>query len=309
MQRLFFTFTLFFLFTGCQEIENFLDELDTKNKHQMPDVRGLAYALSEQEIDKTYEDLIASLNVNDAITIVAEVNHSENASSVGLSLNPTRVVLFGNPTLGTPLMQENQTVGIDLPQKIEIYQDSAKRTYAIYNTTEYLAARHKVGAAATLPEISQALMNLVSNATGSEVEQSEHTAVKEGEGLVKVKSEKSIDDTYSDLKNAVEENENLKIIAELDHAANASSVGLSLRPTKLIVFGNPDLGTPLMQSSQTTGIDLPQKMLVWEDENGATWLAYNDPEYIAHRHGIKGKDEVLEKIATALAGLSEKATK
>ncbi len=308
MPRLLFSFALIFLFTGCQHLEHILEELESKDRQHTPDVPGLAYALSEKSFDKTYESLITSLNGNDAITIVAEVNHRENAASVGLNLAPTRVVLFGNPKLGTALMQENQTAGIDLPPKIEVYQNSGKQVYAIYNSTEYLASRHGVGAAATLPKINDALMNLVSGATASDVKWPRQHEVKLREGLVIVKSSKGTRETYHDLKKTIESNKNLKIVAELDHAANAARVGLELRPTKLIIFGNPNLGTPLMQAAQTTGIDLPQKMLVWEDQEGDTWLAYNDPVYIAQRHGIKGKDEVISKIGTALAGLAKKAT-
>jgi uncharacterized protein (DUF302 family) len=78
----------------------------------------------------------------------------------------------------------------------------------------------------------------------------------------------------------------LRIFARLDHAAGASEVGLPLRPTQLLLFGHPRGGTPLMQDRQTAGIDLPFKALAWTDEAGQTWLSYNDPGWIAGRHGL-----------------------
>jgi len=84
-------------------------------------------------------------------------------------------------------------------------------------------------------------------------------------------------------------------------------VGLDLAPTRLVVFGNPNLGTPLMQSAQTLGIDLPQKMLVYENADGEVNVAYNDPAFLAARHGVEGNADVLTTITNALNNLSEVA--
>ena len=77
-------------------------------------------------------------------------------------------------------------------------------------------------------------------------------------------------------------------------------MGLKLRPTELLIFGNPKLGTHFFTSNQTAGIDLPMKALAWEDKNGQVWLTYNDPKYIARRHGIKDRDEIVVKMSRAL---------
>src|SRR5262249_56845935 len=93
----------------------------------------------------------------------------------------------------------------------------------------------------------------------------------------------------------------LTIFARIDHAAGAAEVGLSLRPTAVLIFGNAKAGTPLMQSNQTTGIDLPLKALVWQDESGKTWLSYNDPNWLANRHGGGGVvEETVSAMDTAL---------
>jgi uncharacterized protein (DUF302 family) len=87
----------------------------------------------------------------------------------------------------------------------------------------------------------------------------------------------------------------LTIFARIDHAAGASEVGLLLRPTELIIFGNARGGTPLMQSVQTVGIDLPLKALVWQDPAGKTWISYNEPKWIVQRHCVAGQDQRLTK--------------
>ena len=97
------------------------------------------------------------------------------------------------------------------------------------------------------------------------------------------------------------------VFARIDHAAGAAEVGLTLRPTELIIFGNARGGTPLMQSVQTVGIDLPLKFLVWQDAQGKTWISYNEPGWIAQRHGIADAQAVVNKMADLLSAISRKA--
>ena len=100
----------------------------------------------------------------------------------------------------------------------------------------------------------------------------------------------------------------MMVFARIDHAAGAAEVELTLAPTELIIFGNARGGTPLMQSAQTVGIDLPLKALVWEDACGTTWLSYNEPSWIAQRHGLLDAEPVVGKMAAALSTISRAAT-
>jgi uncharacterized protein (DUF302 family) len=99
----------------------------------------------------------------------------------------------------------------------------------------------------------------------------------------------------------------MKVFARIDHGAGAADAALELRPTDLIIFGNARGGTPLMQASQTSGIDLPLKALVWQDVAGKTWLSYNEPSWIVQRHGLGVRAEIVDKMATALSAISRKA--
>jgi uncharacterized protein (DUF302 family) len=102
----------------------------------------------------------------------------------------------------------------------------------------------------------------------------------------------------------------LTVFARIDHAAGAAEVGMPLRPTELLIFGNAKGGTPLMQSNQAIGIDLPLKALVYEDAAGKVWLAYNDPRWLAQRHGL-GASQVaaIDAMSAGLAAVAAKATK
>lgn len=128
------------------------------------------------------------------------------------------------------------------------------------------------------------------------------------EPILKVKSNNSVVLTADKIEEILTE-KGMKIFARIDHSANASKVELNLRPTQLILFGNPKMGTPLMLSSQTMAIDLPQKALVYEDESGEVFINWNNPFYLKDKHGISDKDELLEKIDGALRGIMTTAAK
>jgi uncharacterized protein (DUF302 family) len=121
------------------------------------------------------------------------------------------------------------------------------------------------------------------------------------DGLISVKSSHSVDDTMTRLESIVKE-KGFTVFAKIDHAAGAAEVGMKLRPTELLIFGNPKGGTPLMQCAQTSGIDMPMKALRWEDEKSQVWLSYNDLEYIAKRHGAENC-AVVRKLDQALNGI------
>ncbi|MFV2031520.1 MAG: DUF302 domain-containing protein [Gammaproteobacteria bacterium] len=126
------------------------------------------------------------------------------------------------------------------------------------------------------------------------------------EGLISVKSMNDVKVTADRLEKVLK-SKGMKVFTRIDHAAAAKAVGKDLRPTELVIFGNPKVGTPLMLCAQSVAIDLPQKALIWEDGAGQVWLSYNDPKYLAARHNIQGCDKVLEKVAGALGKFAAKA--
>jgi len=126
-------------------------------------------------------------------------------------------------------------------------------------------------------------------------------------GLIKIKSANDVMTTADKLVKALK-GKGMTVFDVIDHAKGAAGVGIDLPPTTLVIFGNPKVGTPLMKCSRTAAIDLPQKMLIWVDESGQTWLAYNDPVYMARRHGVKGCDEAVKKVTGALGKFSGVAT-
>ena len=128
------------------------------------------------------------------------------------------------------------------------------------------------------------------------------------DGLITIKSAFGPEETMQRLEAEVRA-KGMTVFAHVDHAAGAAAVGLPLRPTVLLIFGNAKGGTPLMQSAQTIGIDLPLKALVWQDPSGVTWLSYNDPAWLTHRHGVGEEAKpVVNALTAALNALATKAT-
>jgi uncharacterized protein (DUF302 family) len=122
-------------------------------------------------------------------------------------------------------------------------------------------------------------------------------------GLIHLESKHSVDETTQRLQLLLQE-KSIMIFALVDHSGEAAKVGLTMRPTKLLIFGSPKGGTPLMQAAPTAAIDLPLKALIWEDADGKVRLTYNDPAYLQQRHGVPV--ELIGNI-TGVSALLEKA--
>lgn len=128
------------------------------------------------------------------------------------------------------------------------------------------------------------------------------------EGLITIRSAHGPEETMSRFEAEIRAR-GMTVFARIDHAAGAAGAGLQLRPTDLLIFGNAKAGTPLMQQVQTAGIDLPLKALVWQDASGATWLSYNDPAWIAQRHGLdEAASATVNAMTQALHAIAGKAT-
>lgn len=127
-------------------------------------------------------------------------------------------------------------------------------------------------------------------------------------GMITLQSRHNVPVTADRLETVLKE-KGMSVFSRIDHAAGAAGIGETLRPMILLIFGNPKVGTALMKCSRTAGIDMPLKALIWEDEQGTVKLTYNDPRYIAERHGISDCGQVLEDMTGALKGFAEKATK
>ncbi len=136
---------------------------------------------------------------------------------------------------------------------------------------------------------------------------SSSSIANEAEGMIRVKSNHDVTTTINKLEAALTK-KGMTIFKRVSHSDGAKKVGLKIRETELLIFGNPKIGTLLMQCKQSAALDLPLKALAYQDKNNKVWLAYNDPGYIAKRHNINHCDQVVNKMSKALANFSKAAT-
>lgn len=126
------------------------------------------------------------------------------------------------------------------------------------------------------------------------------------DGMINVPSAYDVKTSADRLEKILKE-KGMTIFNRINHSKSAAQIGVSLRGTELIIFGNPRVGSPLMACEQSVAIDLPQKALIWQDDHKKVWISYNDPKYLQKRHGIAGCEDVIAKIEKALAGITTAA--
>lgn len=124
------------------------------------------------------------------------------------------------------------------------------------------------------------------------------------DGMINVQSSHSVKETADRMEGVLKE-KGMTVFNRIKHSEGASKVGIELRDTELVLFGNPKVGSPLMACSQSIAIDLPQKALIWEDEAQNVWISYNDPKYLEKKHNLVGCEAVIEKVGNALAGITK----
>lgn len=125
--------------------------------------------------------------------------------------------------------------------------------------------------------------------------------------MITKKSSHGVPQTLDRLEQVLKDKD-IMVAARVDHAANAQEAGMSLPPTQLLIFGQPKHGTQLMQIERTVGLDLPMKVLAWEDDGGQTWVAYTDPATLAERYGLDPSHEVIQTMTKGLDKLTDAAT-
>ena len=222
-----------------------------------------------------------------------------------MEIPQSRLIIFGNPKAGTQLMQKNQAVALDLPMKMLVYDDNGT-TKIIYNNGSVLMNRYEI----IMPELEEKMNGLLDKISPLSVEGTDLQDLKLESILADVQTKESslsVDDASKKLEKLLAEKE-FKLISKVEHDKAAQKASLELRPTRLFIFGKPQVGSQLMKMNSTVGLDLPMKMLLWEDENGKTQISYFNGSFLANRHAIQN-EELTTKIDGALNMLSDAIVK
>lgn len=242
-------------------------------------------------------DRIRSTLTKQRIEIIAEINHAGAAASVGLNLRDTTVLFASAPFFDSLLIRRKQTTALDLPSKFLVFEDENGDIQVEFNNVGFLADRHGIKQRDVLLRVFDSAL--------TQFRRSDN-------GILEVQSSQSVEATVAKLlMELANRGFRIPIASGIDFSAQAKARGIKLRPTHLLVFGNPNVGTPLMQNDQSIGLDLPQKFLVYEDEAGDVFIAYNDPAFLAAKHNLQREADPasletrLQNITRALTAIAQ----
>lgn len=248
-------------------------------------------------VDEAVE-LIGSELERQGVEILSTINHAAAAASVDLELRPTTVIFVKHKFFDLSLLLRSQISGLDLPLKFLVFEDEEGQIQLEFNDEGFLLDRHRI------PQHDHLLRQLDSFLNQFE---------RLDNGVLRVESSQSVDDTVASLFVILEERGfRIPIPGGINFNESTGKSNRKLGMTKLIVFGNPNVGTPLMQNDQSIGLDLPQKFLVYEDRDGQVFIAFNDPSFLAHKHNLQREvdpilDTRLQNITNALMEIAEAA--
>ncbi|MES1924099.1 hypothetical protein T31B1_02210 [Salinisphaera sp. T31B1] len=282
---------------------------DTTEPVADTDVSGLALAVSDRSFDATRDALVAAYRERNRY-LADVIDHRQRAANVTLELRPTTVYFLDDPNRTAALVAADPRVGLDLPARILVYRDDDGEVGLAYNSGNYLAARFDLADAedGALDSYDDDLQALVEQAADNAVDNRGSSAgLDEGAGIVSVDSRVGFAATVSNLNTAINADADLASVFTVDFAQRALQIGRALNPSTLFVFGDVSADSRLMQAGQTAGIDLPEKMLVTQADDGRVTIYYESPRFVADRHDIQGQSDRIEAIANRLAALADTA--
>ncbi|MDR9400911.1 MAG: DUF302 domain-containing protein [Psychroflexus sp.] len=290
--------------TTPSEVADQKEEQKMQSKGFKPAPGGY-YIKAAVPADAAANRLLSIIDNNQQVGLVAHFEHHKMAQQKGLALETTHAIYFGNPQLGTPLLQKDQLLGLDLPQKIITF-DSGDNSYLYRLSTTYLSDRYDVSFS-DLSTMTKTLDGLCQNIAGNNKRQMESPSIDKHEGIIVKHSNLSFDDAVKAVQEQIKSAQQLDILAELDHQENAASVDMDLRPTHVIMFGNPQVGISLMQANRSIAVELPLKILIFENEQGQVKLAHKDMEFLLDRYQVNIQKDHGKKMNQIMAKLMANA--
>lgn len=239
-----------------------------------------------KSIDIIAQKIIDNLNKSPQLQLVEDIDHSKLAAKTDNHMPPARVIIFSNIELELRLLKENKLLGVDLPFKVLIYENASGTPKTIYNNFNYLTSRYGLEEKAELRKSHTQTYKRV--LTGVEESQSQfNNDSMQPDGLITINSLYDFDKTVSLVYKAINSQDDTITFGEVDYQQRASDIGITIMPSKMILFGAPAPGAEAMRDAVTLGLDaFCQKFLVWKDTHGKVHLSYNDLLAIAERQGV-----------------------
>lgn len=251
---------------------------------------GSRLVKSTNDFQETYQQLRAALLNTSSVKNINEIDFAGE----GLEAYEKKLLLFDMTEVTTPLMQHNQLLGLDLPQKIFIFKTQTEEVYVLYNSLQYLRSRYKVSKVKQLRFMCDFLEQIVEKATGnSRYVQKKVEAYPDG--IVTRSGSQDFKLIFSRLQDAITRNQELELVMIIDHQKSALTSGLGLRESALLLVRDRKTEAYILNSETCFALDLPLKILVWTDEDGTVKISYTRPEYLELRYNMKGNREIFQQ--------------
>lgn len=283
-------------------------QCDSTSPETNTQVAGLNIAYSRSDISTTYSRLRNRINARPETYIVEQIDYSRRAAAHGETLPGTGVILLAAPGVAVPLIQANPLAALSLPQAMVVYQTGDEVAVA-YNDPAWLRERYGLARREqTLAAMDELLTLLAQSATlGSVGIRRPAIDIGRGEGVVVTRSNTDFTTTVARLKAAIRKQKELNLLEVFNHEANAARIGSSVNPARLFLLSDIEPAVELLRAHQSIAVNLPLRMLVYQDDDGDVHIAYNDPAYLAERHGIDNAKEAVENLTDVLEALADTA--
>lgn len=227
-----------------------------------------------QKVDNVVKQLVGSIS---SFNIIATLDHHRMAAEVGVYTPPSIATIFSDKKVNTAIIQENQLTGLDLPFKILSFTEADTTEVKLaYTSSVFIQKRHNLDAS-LLMEYKSNMTKILASFSKEMISKTDISTVNEGFGIVSIKSDFDYTTTVQNLRDIVLSQGDTKWFADIDYQKEAASLDVEIRPTTLLLFGGPAPGGKAMVSTPKIGLDaFCQKLLVYENEDGEVWVAYND---------------------------------
>lgn len=259
---------------------------------------GLIYTNTD-DLEEASKDFKSYVDTDRTLEISTKINHAQNAANVDLKLDFNQVFFIETPRYSVPLIEENSLMALEFPIRIGFYSINEDK-YVVARSEDYFLKRYNLTKSAALRSIGALSDTFLKQSSKAAYTQNSPIDSLDNNGIVTLKSSKNYQQTVASIEELIEENEDLTLFESKDFSKDAEEIGTELKPLHLFIFGNPEMGTKLMQQNQNFSIDLPLKVLVEENDDGKVLVHFQDLTFTSQLHSEEFEDNLPENITEKL---------
>ncbi|MFD0933093.1 DUF302 domain-containing protein [Psychroflexus salinarum] len=265
---------------------------------------GLIYTKTD-DLKEAIENFNSYVNTDRTLEISTEIDHVQNAKNVDLKLDFNQVFFIDNPRYSVPLIEENPLMALEFPIRIGFYNIDGEK-FIVARSEDYFLKRYRLTKSAALRSIGALSETFLKQSSKAAYTQNSPIDSLENSGILTLKSSKNYKESINSIEEMIEKNDDLSLFESKNFSKDAKGIGAELKPLHLFIFGNPKVGTKLMQQNSNFSIDLPLKVLVEESEDGKVLVHFQDLSFTAKLHGEKFENNLPDKITKNLLEMLSK---